>query len=235
MPAIGATATPPALLLVAHGTASPVGTSTTRRLVDAVAAQRPERSVGLCFLDVALPALGTAVNALDGPTVLVPLLLSTGFHVLTDIPAAVDGHPNVSIARHLGPHPLLAEAMADRLSEARRPDDAADRTLMVAAGSTQASAAAEITQAAALLEQRLGQSVTVCTMADDLDAVLAALRPVRVVPYLLSEGLFTDRIAQAAGPDTTVAAPLGSHPAVLALIWRRYDDAVAQRRPSALG
>src|SRR4051812_42119016 len=93
----------PRLLAVAHGTASPAGARTTTRLVDAVRAARPDVAVQLCFLDVVDPRLPAALAGLgDATAVVVPVLLSTGYHVRADIPAAVADHPSVRVARHLG-------------------------------------------------------------------------------------------------------------------------------------
>ena len=57
--------------------------------------------------------------ASDEPTVVVPLLLSTGFHVRQDLPrmAAGAGGP-LLMGRQLGPHRLLAELQLERLREA---------------------------------------------------------------------------------------------------------------------
>src|SRR4051812_9619976 len=100
---------PARLLAVAHGTASPDGAATTARLLDAVRAARPDVAVDLCFLDVATPLLADALD--ERPTVVVPVLLSTGYHVQTDIPATTAARPNVRVARHLGPDALLVDAL----------------------------------------------------------------------------------------------------------------------------
>ena len=55
------------LLVVAHGTASPAGSATTARLLDAIRAARPSVPVELCFLDVASPALASSLD--ERPTV----------------------------------------------------------------------------------------------------------------------------------------------------------------------
>jgi sirohydrochlorin ferrochelatase len=219
---------PPDLLLVAHGTRSAHGTETTRALAEAVAAQRPDVRVRLCFLDVGDPTLDAALAQTQVRTVLLPALLSTGYHVLTDIPGALAGRPDVRVARHLGPDPLLATALADRLAEAGGPADAS--TLLVAAGSSRSEAATELAEAAKLLSSRLGVPVATATLADDVAAVLAAQQPpVRVATYLLSAGRFYDQLrdavhASAARDVTTVSAPIGAHPALVELVWARYDQ-----------
>ncbi|MGN6606974.1 MAG: sirohydrochlorin chelatase [Jatrophihabitans sp.] len=212
---------PPRLLVVAHGTASPAGAATTRALVDAVRAARREIRVDLCFLDVIGPTLAESLDA--SPTVVVPLLLSTGFHVQSDIPAATAGHPATRVAAHLGPHPLVLDAVADRLAAARTQQPAS--TFLVAAGSSRLEARQELDAAARALGERLGRPVTVLTMADDLRAAFAAAPPpVEAAAYLLAEGRFTGVLAAAGRGLATVGAPLGVHPALVELVWRRYDE-----------
>jgi sirohydrochlorin ferrochelatase len=207
----------PRLLLVAHGTASAEGAATTTRLVTAVRAARPAIDVDLCFLDVAAPRLP---DALDGrATIVVPLLLSTGYHVQSDIPAATMPYATVRVARHLGPDPLLADALADRLGPLR-PDE---QVALVAAGSSRAEAAEEVAEAARLLAARIGRPVRPLTLADDVHAALAP-GPVRVATYLLAEGQFVTSLQAAVRGLGSVAPPIGVHPALVRLVWARYDE-----------
>jgi sirohydrochlorin ferrochelatase len=219
----------PRLLLVAHGTRSATGLRTTEELTAAVRAARPGLRVDLCYLDVAAPSLADAL-AEPGAAVLVPALLSTGYHVQTDIPAAVAGRDDVRVSRHLGPHPLLTTALVERLREARaaRPDaPQAATTVLVATGSSRPEAATEIAEAAQLLAAELGRTVRTHTLAEDLVAAFAAAaQPVEVATYLLAEGQFVDTI-RAAAAGGVVADPLGVHPSVVRLILARYDEARA--------
>jgi sirohydrochlorin ferrochelatase len=226
MPDIGSSVEPAALLVVAHGTASAAGSATTRRLVAAIAAARPGVAVDLCFLDVARPSLADAVERVIRSTVVVPLLLSTGYHVTTDIPAVVAGRSEIRVARHLGPDPLIVDVLVDRLHEAGGRADGEASTLLVAAGSTQPEARYEVDSAAQQLAERLGAPVSVLTMAENLDeSISAATPPVRIATYLLAEGQFVDRLDAAAGGRARVARPLGVHPAFVSLVWSRYDEA----------
>ncbi len=212
----------PRLLVVAHGTASAAGSTTTDHLVAAIRAARPGTTVELCFLDVATPLLPDVLD--ERPTVLVPLLLSTGYHVQSDIPAAVAQYPKVRLARHLGPHPLLVDALVDRLGPVA-PDES---IALVGAGSSRPEAADELAEAGRLLGARLGRPVRVLTLGDDVRAGLEALpQPVRVGSYLLAAGQFVVTLQQAAAGLGPVAAPIGVHPALVRLVWLRYDDAAA--------
>src|SRR5438874_12620737 len=75
------TASSPALLAALHGTRSAAGLATARALISLVAAARPDLDVDLAFLDVASPSLAERLGATTGPVVIVPVLLSAGYHV----------------------------------------------------------------------------------------------------------------------------------------------------------
>jgi sirohydrochlorin ferrochelatase len=213
------------LLVVAHGTASAAGAATTIRLVEAVAAARPAVPVSLCFLDVATPRLPDVLD--ERPTVVVPLLLNTGYHVQSDIPAAVAPYPEVHVARHLGPHPLLTDALVDRLGATAV---GAASVVLAAAGSSRSEAGAELAEAAVLLGERLDRPVSTVTMGDDLAARFARLPgPIAVATYLLADGQFVTTLRAAARGFGTTAPPLGAHPKLVELVWRRYDDAQRTR------
>jgi sirohydrochlorin ferrochelatase len=211
----------PRLLAVAHGTASADGSATTGRLVDAIRTARPGTSVDLCFLDVVAPRLSDVLD--DRPTVVVPLLLSTGYHVQTDIPAAVADYPSVRVARHLGPDPLLVDVLLDRLPG----EPAGGSVVLVGAGSTRPQAADELVEMAALLGHRVGSAIPALTLGSDVRAELEKLvAPVRIATYLLAEGRFVTSLRAAADGVARVAEPLGVHPALVRLAWQRYDEAI---------
>jgi sirohydrochlorin ferrochelatase len=210
----------PGLLVAAHGTEVAAGSVTTAALVAAVRAARPELSVSLCFLDVAAPSLTEALDAAGGPLVVLPLLLSTGYHVQTDIPAVVANRPWVRVARHLGPDPLIVDILVDRLGSST-----AAATALVGVGSSRPEARAELDEAAQLLAARIGRPVTALTLGQDVRAALQVMAPpVEVAAYLLAEGRFADRLRRAAAGLARVAEPLGVHPALVELVLARYDE-----------
>ena len=76
----------PALVVCAHGTRNRSGAAVVDALVAEVADRRPALTVRAAYLDVQQPDLATVLTGLgDAPTVVVPLLLSAGFHVHVDI------------------------------------------------------------------------------------------------------------------------------------------------------
>jgi sirohydrochlorin ferrochelatase len=212
------------LLVAAHGTRSPTGSATTARLVEAVAAARPSVPVELCFLDVAAPSLRDALEQAAGPLVIVPLLLSAGFHVLSDIPALVAGRSDVSVSAHLGPDPLIIDALVDRLPSTRS-GSAVTTTLLARVSSTRAEASAEFESARAQLAQRLGRDVGELRLDGSARATVATLpAPVEIASYLLAEGDFLTRMRDDVAGLATVADPIGVHPALVQLVWERYDS-----------
>lgn len=219
----------PTLLIAAHGTRSATGRATIRRLVSDVAAARPEVPVRLAFLDVVEPSLRAVLAGCDGPVVVVPLLLAAGYHVRVDIPAVVAGRADVRVAAHLGPDPAVIDALVDRLREV---GGSARSTVLARVGSSRAEADADARAARALLGRRLGRDVGELALTGDVDAAVAALpAPVEVATYLLAEGEFFERAQSALRGRARVAAPLGSHPAVVSLVLARYDAVVAGGGP----
>ncbi|WP_199837393.1 sirohydrochlorin chelatase, partial [Streptomyces caniscabiei] len=111
---------PPALVLVAHGSRDPRALATVRTLMDRVREQRPGLTVRLGHIELNEPLLPDTLAALgDREAVLVPLLLSRGYHVKQDIPEmAAAAEARTRLAAPLGPHPLLVETLHARLVEA---------------------------------------------------------------------------------------------------------------------
>jgi sirohydrochlorin ferrochelatase len=217
------TAPSPALLAALHGTRSPAGLTTARALISRVAALRPDLDVDLAFLDVATPLLGSRLAASSGPVVVVPVLLSAGYHVVDDIPSTASARARV--ARHLGPDPVLTRVLGERLVDAGGED--ADTVALVASPSRRASAAADLADAAGDLASMLSRPVHPLMVDSGLSAALAGLPGrVAVATYLLGEGFFLDtlRTAAAAAGVAAVADPLGAHPSIAELIVRRYAD-----------
>ena len=213
------------LILVAHGTRSAAGVDMIERLRSAVAARIGP--VTTAFVDVLGPNPAEVLARTVEPAVVVPAFLASGYHVRDDLPARIweSGHRAVSVMPALGPDPMLARVMHDRLREVGwRPGDA---VVMAAAGSSDAGAQREVTWAAKLLAQRVGRVHVgyVATGAPRVAEVVDRLRGVGrrrvfIASYLLAPGLFHDRLADCNA--TAVAAPLGVHPGVVDLVVARF-------------
>lgn len=228
----------PTLVAVAHGTRNPAGPETVETLMAQVRRRMPDVPVTTSYVELNEPVLADVMRENRRPAVVVPLLLSTGYHIASDLPAAarLSSYP-VRIARPLGPHPLLAALMARRLqaSGARR----GDAVVMVAAGTNDADGLVDLIAAGRMLQQHWGTPVRVAHLSGRGRGVAESVGELRAdghqrvaaVPYLLAPGFFARKgraAAQLAG-CTTVADILGPDPLVAELVVRRY---LALRRPA---
>ena len=234
------------LVGTSHGTDDPAGQAAVRALLDGVRAARPELDVREAFVDVQQPevdaVLAEAVRD-AGSAVVVPLLLSTGYHVRHDIAQAVaavnaSGAGAAVAAEPLGPHPLLVDILADRYAAAEAahgPFRSGDVVVLAAAGSSVAAAATAVEEVTSALAQRLGRPVTPSYGAGAEPRVPAAVAAARadagsgadsraggsgaarviVVSYLLAPGYFLDRVLEAGADVVTdpVAGPAGAEKA----------------------
>lgn len=223
----------PALLAVAHGSRNPAATDVVRALAGQIRRLAPVLDVRVAFLGHAEPSLPAELDAAGANTVVVPLLLSSGYHLSSDISGAVSS-AGARVAGPLGPDELLLTALTARLAEAGVPDGTP--VVLAAAGSSDPAAATDVRQQAELLAERLGVPVTAAfasaappTVPDAVGDLRARTGgPVAVASYLLAPGQFQDQLA-ASGADW-VTEPLGGHPAVAGLVIERYRKAVLAKR-----
>ncbi len=212
----------PTLVSVAHGTRNSTGNEVAARITEA-AAERLGVRAATAYVELCDPLLTDVMSGLDGPAVVVPLLMSTGFHMTKDLPAAVAAaSAPVVLGPSLGPHPLLADAQAARLLEAgavrERP------LVMVAAGSSDAAATADQMAAVDLLARAWIAPVALATLTGIGRRPSEVVRPGDAVsPYLLSPGFFADRVRQDLPPGTVVADVMGAHPSIVELVCQRYS------------
>ena len=216
-------------LLVAHGTRVQRGVSLIGDLAARVS-QTLDRPVHVAFVDVLGPTPAELLSATtDRPTVLVPAFLARGYHVRNDIPAHVagSGHPDVTVTPALGPDPALIRVLVDRLLETGW--HPADSVILAAAGTSDQGALSDLHTTATALSAVLGSRVELAFAATGEPRVADAVAELRdrhrsrrvvVASYLLSEGLFQDRL-RASGADL-VTDPLGTHPGVTRLISNRF-------------
>ena len=78
----------PTLLAVAHGSKDPAAKATITALAREVNRFAPVLTVRVAFLQHAEPSLDDELSAAGENAVIVPLLLSTGYHLATDIAGA---------------------------------------------------------------------------------------------------------------------------------------------------
>ncbi len=227
----------PALLAISHGTASPAGQAAVTTLMEAVAAQLPSVTVRLGHVDVQQPDVAASLDALapDQPVVIVPLLLSAGYHVRVDLRQQSAGHADVAISPALGPDPRLVEVLAARLAALETGAD--DAIVLAVAGSSDDRANEDCRATAAMLSDLLGREVTVGFLAaaePRLGPAVAAARAgggrVVVADYLLAPGYFHD-LAVRLADGSPVARPLLDDDApaqsLVELVRDRYLEAAS--------
>ena len=223
----------PVLIACSHGTSSAEGQAAVNRLRDEMRALRPELDIREAYVDVQEPDLPAVVTALpEGPAVIVPLLLSVGYHVKVDIAEAVQSRPNTFAAAPLGPDPRLAALLQQRLEEAGAwPGDA---VVLAAAGSSDASAAEDVERLAGqLAELRPGRILAgygasarpsvpeaVAELHNDDDGAPA------IASYLLAPGYFHDQLGKAGA--RMVTEPLLPAPVLARIALDRYAAACEQ-------
>jgi len=230
----------PVLLAVAHGSHDPQAQRTVRSLARQVGELAPGVEVRAAFVQNAEPSLAGALAAAAGRqvVVVVPLLLSAGYHLSHDIEEAA-ARAGVPVTDPLGPGPALVPALAYRLRAAGVP--AGTPVVLAAAGSTDPRAAADARVQAALLASHVGAPVWAAFASagqpavDEAVAGLAARTggPVAVASYLLAPGVFHDRLR--ASGAAWVSAPLGDHPTVAGLVLDRFRAVTGPRLRSLSG
>jgi len=209
----------------------------------AVAEAHPALTVRLGYVDVQHPDPAETLDAIEPgrKVIVIPLLLSAGYHVHVDLTDAVQAQPNrpTVLTGALGPDDRLTDLLRLRLEEAGLKDD--DVLVLAVAGSSDARAVAdchvvaERLAAASAREVRLGFLSAASPRLSDAVAAARVAHPDRrimVSSYLLAPGYFQS-LVEAAGADA-VTEPLllatGTAPAQLVdVVASRYFDAISAR------
>jgi sirohydrochlorin ferrochelatase len=238
-----------AVVLASHGTSDSVGAKLISDLVAAIAAELPRQVVHETFVDVQQPQVLEVLElALQTQTeiALVPLLLSTGYHVRQDITDAVVAaqkhYPEAAVAvtPALGPSQELTTLLVARLQEAGW--RAGDIVVLAVAGSSDSAAVEEcrlvhLEFEAAIQELDPGAQVELAFLSaaqPKLKELVPKLKfqntskRVVVATYLLAPGYFADQTAKAGAH--IVAEPLlakdGQVPRLLVdVVLRRVSQA----------
>jgi sirohydrochlorin ferrochelatase len=215
----------PSVGLISHGTSSAQGKALIEALAAEVARDLRERGlvdeVMLGHVDVQEPSVAEVVDHLphDRPVILVPLLLSPGYHVHVDLAEAI-GHAqttdrggnaatpgnsgagetgtparDIRLAKTLGPDPRLARILAERLPTLR--DD--DEVVLAAAGSSDERANESCREMGELLAHELQRPVGVGFLAGAgtplkgfIEQNEQTTNRLVLANYLLAPGFFDD-------------------------------------------
>ena len=203
-----------ALVLAAHGSTDARFNVVVESIASQVRARRADLDVRIGYLDHGPPSIAEVV---DPTCVVVPLLLSGGYHVHIDIPAQASG---CTIAEPVGPDPLLAVALADRLREAGY--DGRCAVVLAGAGSSDERALGDVRRMGGYLSESLGVDVTTAFVSAGSPR-LGDLAAQVVSSYLLAPGAFHDAVLSSGA--NVVSAPVGDHNVIADLVLARYDAA----------
>ena len=242
----------PALVIAIPGQASDLVSELADHIAEAAAESCPGVDIRIGYLAGAEDNLASALASEPGDcgaaspqAVVVPLL--AGPHPAFDLQIATvmsQSSAPAMLAAHLGPHPLLAGALHDRLSEVGLARASRARGLNIAAGSNgvlviadrgpQAINDAGVT--AVLLAARLAVPVVPASLGDagSISGALDRLREAganhpAIAPSLIGPETDPNELTQlSAAIDAPCAAPLGTHPAVAQLVAVRYGEALAR-------
>ncbi|NWF25657.1 hypothetical protein HW130_05160 [Streptomyces sp. PKU-EA00015] len=263
----------PALVLAVPGTPAPTTRSLAEEVISIARSELPGLEVAIGYLegdDEEYPTLATVlartaavrteryeiaraagreVAPPEGPAaVVVPLLAGPDNALMRRIrEALMDSRVTVELTDVLGPHPLLAEAVHVRLSEAgmARADrarlftvaTAADGIILATVGGEEAVQAAGIT--GMLLAARLAVPVMAAAL-DEPGSVAAVAEQLRgsgsvqlaLAPYLVGPEL-PEGLLDAAVKDAGCAASeaLGAYPAIGKLVLSQYATALGIAQP----
>jgi len=240
----------PALVLAVPGSAHQAGAEVARELAGLIEIEHTRQPAHVGYLEGDEANLRSVLAGLrrdkdDEPdAVVVPL--STGPDPAVDaaVRAAVADSPARALAAEpLGPHPLIAEALHDRLADAglARADRIRLMTMVTAAsgvivatpGDATAVRQAEVT--GVLLASRLAAPVFTASLNDEA-SVKAATEQLRaagatniaLAPHLIGPEPEAALVASAAASvGAGHSAPLGAHPALARLSALRYAEALS--------
>lgn len=196
-------------------------------------------------------AAGVDVKEPDGPVaVVVPLLAGPDSALLRQVRQAVmDSRVAADLTDVLGPHPLLAEALHVRLSEAglARADrarlftvaTAADGIILASVGGEEAVQAAGITGmllaarlAVPVMAAALDQEGSIASVAEQLRG--SGSQNLALAPYLIGPEIDSTLLAEAAREAGCASAEaLGPYPAIGKLALAKYTTAlgIAPQQP----
>ncbi|MEU2337056.1 hypothetical protein ABZ770_06710 [Streptomyces sp. NPDC006654] len=191
------------------------------------------------------------IKAPDGPVaVVVPLLAGPDGSLLRQVRQAVmESRVAADLTDVLGPHPLLAEALHVRLSEAglARADrarlftvaTAADGIILASVGGDEAVQAAGITGmllaarlAVPVMAAALDQEGSIASVAEQLRG--SGSQQLALAPYLIGPEIDAALLAAAAEEaGCATAEPLGAYPAIGKLALAKYTTAlgIAPQQP----
>lgn len=217
------------LVAIAHGSREPAAQRTVEALLDQVCGRLDGVPVRAAYVQNAYPSLGDALDGAGAGAVVVPLLLSRGYHAAEDV-ERVANLSGAVVSRPLGPDDALCDALLARLAAAGAPADAP--IVLAAAGSSDPRAAADVADQAARLADRAGTAVVPAYVSGAPPTVAEAIHDIQartgsapaVAAYLVTGGHMHERLRRSSA--AWVSAPLGACPELASLVVHRYCQLV---------
>ena len=211
-------ASPPAVLLIGHGTRLAAGVAEFHNLAEQLQEALPDRTCLAGFLELVEPSVPAALERLRQQgfqriTALPALLMAAG-HVKNDLPVLLrafqDEHPemHVSFGADLGVHPNLLQVARERIESIETdfgPDYHRKDTLLlvIGRGSSDPDANSNISKITRILWEGMGfgwaetayTAVAAPLMADALEQThRLGFKRVIVFPYLLFTGRLVEQV-----------------------------------------
>lgn len=207
------------IIAVSHGTDSPSARAAInalrQQLKELLGARSGDYRVHEAYVDVQDPDIDSLAASLPHtePCIIVPLLLSAGYHTRVDLHRAAQksGIDRIAIAESLGPSTRLSAVQRIRLEQAGWEPGLS--VMQGSAGSSRAEGRTATDRAAQLLGEELELGVPNGFIANisPTVATIAGESPAYASTYLLGEGFFAAamrRKIHRVSPETKVSAPL---------------------------
>lgn len=227
---------PPAVLLIGHGTRSATGVAEFHSLAEQLRAALPSRTCLSGFLELVEPSVPKALETLcqqghQQITALPALLMAAG-HIKNDLPALLKAfqaeHPGVEIriGADLGVHPNLLQIARERIESIEAEfglNYQRNNTLLlvIGRGSSDSDANSNISKITRILWEEMGfgwgetayTAVTAPLMAEALEVIhRLGFKQMIVFPYLLFMGRLVEQV------HVTVADYQSRHAGVKAVV-----------------
>ena len=227
---------PPAVLLIGHGTRRAAGVAEFHRLAEQIREALPDRTCLAGFLELVEPDVPTALEQLRQQgfrrIIALPALLLAAGHIKNDIPAILNAfqaqHPEmrITLGADLGVHPHLLHVARERIESCEAdfgPDYERRETLLmvIGRGGSDPDANSSISKITRLLWEGIGfgwaetayTAVAAPLMAEALERThRLGFKRLIVFPYLLFTGRLVEQV------NATVEAYQSRHAEVQAVV-----------------
>lgn len=233
-----------ALIYIGHGSRTHQSNEQFSAFIKQIMPQIDADIQEVGFLESASPSISEAAAACAekgaSEILVMPVLLLAGIHSTKDIPEEIakmkERYPHVSFhyGRELGPDPLAAKILAERVRSVYFDEDESKKAvLLIGHGSRGKASERQLIELGYLLKIELNsQHVFPCFLKEgspgyqeELQSVVKlGYETIYTIPHLLFTGIFTKRIKEMtenAAANVIHSEPLGFHPKLAELLIKR--------------